>query len=61
MTNDPERFAQAFSDLTNALQQAALLAGQRATAARVATAESDQLHAAISRAVDAAHQLRPAR
>lgn len=58
-TIDPEQFAQAFSNLSNALQSAHLLSAQRATATRAETAESDLLHAAISRAIEAAHQLRP--
>jgi len=58
MTIDSEKFAQAFSDLTNALQHALFLAGQRATAARAETAESDQLYATVARAVEAARQLR---
>jgi hypothetical protein len=61
MPTDPENFAQAFSDLTNSLQIALALSARRARAARVETAERDQLHAAISRAVEAAQQLRPAR
>jgi len=48
-----------FSELTNALQQAALLSQQRAVAARTASVDADQLDAAIRRAVDAAQQLRP--
>ena len=54
MTIDPA----IFSALTNALQQAVLLAGQRATAARVDTAEAEQLYTAVSRAAEAARQLR---
>jgi hypothetical protein len=56
---DPEKFAQAFSDLTNALQVALGLAAERATVARTEAAESDQLHAAIVKAAKAAHLLRP--
>ena len=51
---DPEKF----SKLTNALQQAVLLAGRRAVDARAETSEADQLYAALSRAVEAARQLR---
>jgi hypothetical protein len=47
-----------FSDLTNALQDAVLLAGRRAVDARAETAEADTLYAAVSRAVEAARQLR---
>jgi hypothetical protein len=47
-----------FSELTNALQQAVLLAGRRAVDARAETADADQLYGAVSRAVDAARQLR---
>lgn len=54
MSIDPDKF----SELTNALQHALLLAGERATAARVAAAESDQLYNAVSRAAEAARQLR---
>ncbi len=53
-TIDPDKF----SDLTNALQQALLLAGQRATVARAETAEADQLYNAVSRAAEVARQLR---
>jgi hypothetical protein len=52
---------QAFSDLVNALQVAASLASEHATVARAETAAADQLHAAIARAVAAAHRLRPHR
>ncbi len=58
MTTDPKHFAEQFSELTNALQTALFLAGQRATAARAETAESDQLFSAIARATEAARQLR---
>lgn len=54
MAIDPE----IFSALTNALQQAVLLAGRRAIDARADTAEADQLYAAVSRAAEAARQLR---
>ena len=53
-----KRFHELLSDLSNSLQVAVVLAGQRATAARADTAESDQLFAAVSRAAEAAHQLR---
>ena len=55
---DPDRFAEHFSALSNALQDAVLLAGRRAVDARAKTAEADQLYAAVSRAVEAARQLR---
>ncbi len=55
-----KQFAEQFSELTNALQTALFLAGQRATAARAETAESDQLFSAIARATEAARQLRAA-
>jgi len=54
MAIDPEQF----SALTNALQQAVLLAGRRVVDARAETAEADQLYAAVSRAVEAARHLR---
>ncbi len=60
MTIDPEQFAEHFSELTNALQTALFLAGQRATAARAETAECDQLFSAVARATEAARQLRAA-
>jgi hypothetical protein len=60
MAIDPDRFAEHFSALTNALQDAVLLASQRAADARAETAAADQLYAAVSRAVDAARQLRVA-
>ncbi len=60
MTIDPKQFAEHFSELTNALQAALFLAGQRATAARTETAECDQLYATVARAVEAARQLRAA-
>lgn len=55
MPIDPE----VYSELTNALQAASLLAGQRVVAARAEAAEADQLFTAVSRAVEAARQLRP--
>jgi hypothetical protein len=55
---DLDRFAEHFSTLSNALQDAVLLAGRRAMDARAETAEADQLYAAVSRAVEAARQLR---
>ena len=58
MTIDPEKFSQAFSDLTNALQSALALASERATAVRAETATADQLYATVARAVEAARQLR---
>lgn len=54
MAIDPEQF----SELTNALQQAALLARQRVVDTRAETAEADQLYEAVSRAGEAARQLR---
>jgi hypothetical protein len=60
MTIDSEKFAQAFSDLTNSLQTALHLAADRATAVRAETAAADQLYASVSRAVEAARQLRAA-
>lgn len=60
MTIDSEKFAQAFSDLTNALQAALGLAAERATAARAETAATDQLYASVATAVEAARQLRAA-
>jgi len=60
MPIDHKQFAEQFSELTNALQTALFLAGQRATAARAETAESDQLFSAIARATEAARQLRAA-
>jgi hypothetical protein len=54
MAIDPDRF----SDLANGLQEALLLAGERATAARVAASDGDRLYNAIARAVEAARQLR---
>ena len=59
MAENPEHFAQAFSDLTNALQTAIALAAERATVARSEAAETDRLYAAITRAAEAARQLRP--
>ena len=59
MAENPEQFAQAFSDLTNALQTAIALAAERATVARSEAAETDRLYAAIARAAEAARQLRP--
>jgi hypothetical protein len=59
MTIDSEKFAQAFSDLTNALQSALALAADRATAVRAETAAADQLYASVARAVEAARLLRP--
>lgn len=56
---DDKHFAEQFSALTNALQSALFLAGQRAAAAREATAESDQLYRAVGDAVEAARRLRP--
>jgi hypothetical protein len=47
-----------FSELTNALQGALLLAGRRATEARAAAGDMDALYNAVSRASSAAHQLR---
>lgn len=47
-----------FSELTNALQQAALLARQRVVDARAETAHADQRYAAVSRAVEATRRLR---
>ncbi len=58
MTIDPEKFTEAFSDLTNALQSALALAAERATAVRAETAAADQLYATVARAVEAARQLR---
>jgi hypothetical protein len=58
MPIDPEQFTLAFSDLSNALQSALLLAALRATAARAETAESDNLYKAITKAAKAARQLR---
>ena len=55
---DPDRFAEHFSALSNALQDAVLLAGRRTVDAHAETAEADQLYAAVSRAVEAARQLR---
>lgn len=60
MAIDPEKFAQALSNLTNSLQTALLLAAHRATAAREATAETDAVYRAIGRAVEAARELRAA-
>lgn len=60
MTIDPEKFSQAFSDLTNALQSALELAAERATAVRAETAAADQLYAGVARAVEATRQLRAA-
>jgi len=54
MPIDPE----VYSELTNALQAASLLAAERATSARAETAAADQLYAAVARAVEAARQLR---
>ncbi len=56
MTIDPEKY----SELTNALQAALLLAAERATTVRAETAAADQLYASVSRAVEAARQLRAA-
>lgn len=58
MTIDPEKFSQAYSDLTNALQSALAQAAEQATAARAETAAADQLYASVARAVEAARQLR---
>jgi hypothetical protein len=60
MTIDSEKFAQAFSDLTNSLQHALHLAAERATAVRAETAAADQLYATVARAVEATRQLRAA-
>jgi len=54
MAIDPEQF----SELTNALQLAALMARQRVVDAHAQSAEADQLFTAVSRAVEAARQLR---
>lgn len=54
MLIDPE----VYSQLTNALQRAALLARERVVQARAEAAEADQLHAAIAEAVEATRQLR---
>jgi len=56
-TVDPE-FDDRFSELTNALQVAALLARERVVEVRTESAAADQLYAAVSRAVEAARQLR---
>lgn len=56
MTIDPEKF----SELTNALQAAVLLAGRLTVDAQAETAEANQLYAAVARAVEAARQLRGA-
>jgi hypothetical protein len=56
-TNDP-RFDDPFSELTNSLQAAMLLARQRAVDARTDMAAADQLYVAVARAVEAARQLR---
>jgi hypothetical protein len=56
-TNDPE-FGERFSQLSNALQAAMLLANQRVVDARADMADADQLHAAIASAVEAARHLR---
>jgi hypothetical protein len=58
--DDPRKFGQAFSDLTNSLQRALHLAAERATAVRAETAAVDELYASVSRAVEAARQLRAA-
>ena len=58
MTIEPEKFSQAFSDLTNALQSALALAAERATVVQAETAAADQLYASVARAVEAARQLR---
>jgi hypothetical protein len=55
-TNDP-RFGEQFSELTNSLQTAMLLARQRAVDARTDMAAADQLYAAVARAVEAARLL----
>jgi 16S rRNA G527 N7-methylase RsmG len=55
---DPQ-FGERFSELMNALQAALLLARERVVESRAETAAADQLHAAVSRAVEAARQLRP--
>jgi hypothetical protein len=60
MTIDSEKFQQAFSDLTNALQSALALAAERATAARTETVATDRLYASVATAVEAARQLRTA-
>ncbi len=54
MPIDPEKF----SELTNALQAAMLLARQRAVDVRTDAAAADQLYAAVARAVEAARELR---
>ena len=56
-TNDP-RFGDRFSQLSNALQHALLIAGKHATDLRAASAEADQVYQAIGDAVEAAHNLR---
>lgn len=54
MPIDPE----VYSELTNALQAASLLARQRVVETRAEAAEANQLFTALSRAVEAARRLR---
>jgi hypothetical protein len=56
-TSDPQ-FGERFSQLTNALQTAMLLARQRAVDARADMAAADQLYVAVAQAVEAARTLR---
>lgn len=55
MPIDPETF----SELTNALQQAVLLARRRAVDVRSDVEAADALYHAVMRAADAANRLRP--
>jgi hypothetical protein len=50
--------SECLSKLLDALQQAVLLATVQRAAAQTQAADADQLYDALSRAVDATHQLR---
>jgi hypothetical protein len=59
MANDPEKFRQQFSILTNTLQLALSLAEEHAQRAAHEHHDAAQLVAAVRAAADAAHVLRP--
>lgn len=59
MADDSKRFNDLFSQLSNSLQTALFLAGQRVTTARADTADAVQLLAAITRAASAVRAMRP--
>jgi hypothetical protein len=59
MANDPEKFQQQFSVLTNTLQLALSLAEERAQRASGEHLEATELVEAVRAAADAARALRP--